>query len=125
MTSRPRNLIIGAAPIRPPIPGIDRENHFLVRNVPDVEQIAAWAEKSGQGRVVVVGGGYIGLEMAEQLWPRRLTVSLVEALPQVMASLDPEMAACLHGFAGSGGDAAFERRGGRLCSSHGVIVEAA
>jgi NADPH-dependent 2,4-dienoyl-CoA reductase/sulfur reductase-like enzyme/rhodanese-related sulfurtransferase len=89
-------LATGAAPIRPPIPGIDRANHFLVRNVPDVEQITAWAEKSSQGRVVVVGGGYIGLEMAEQLRHRGLTVSLVEALPQVMAPLDPEMAAWLH-----------------------------
>ena len=89
-------LATGAAPVRPPIPGIDRANHFLVRNVPDVEQITAWAETSGTGRVVVVGGGYIGLEMAEQLRHRGFAVTLVEALLQVMAPLDPEMAAWLH-----------------------------
>ena len=89
-------LATGAAPIRPPIPGIDRPNHFLVRNVPDVEQITAWAEAPGSKRVVVVGGGYIGLEMAEQLRHRGMHVTLVEALPQVMAPLDPEMAAWLH-----------------------------
>lgn len=89
-------LATGAAPIRPPIPGLDRPNHFLVRNVPDVEQITAWAEAPGLKRVVVVGGGYIGLEMAEQLRHRGMEVALVEALPQVMAPLDPEMASWLH-----------------------------
>ncbi len=89
-------LATGAVPVRPPIPGLDRPNHFLVRNVPDAEQITAWAETPGTKRVVVVGGGYIGLEMAEQLRHRGMEVALVEALPQVMAPLDPEMAAWLH-----------------------------
>lgn len=90
-------LATGAAPIRPPIPGIDRKQHFMVRNVPDVEAITTWAAKAEPAaRVVVVGGGYIGLEMAEQLRHRGFTVTLVEALPQVMAPLDPEMAAWLH-----------------------------
>lgn len=86
----------GASPIRPPIPGIDRAGHFTVRNIPDVEQIVCWLQKTSARRAVVVGGGYIGLEMAEQLKRRGLAVSVVEALPQVMAPLDPEMAAWLH-----------------------------
>ncbi len=87
----------GAAPLTPPIPGIEREGHFTVRNVPDVVRIKSWLSESEGTRAVVVGGGYIGLEMAEQLVRHGgVSVSLVEALPQVMAPLDPEMAAWLH-----------------------------
>lgn len=89
-------LSTGASPLKPPIPGIDREGHFTVRNIPDVEQIMAWIKDCKACRAVVVGGGYIGLEMAEQLKHRGLGVTVVEALPQVMAPLDPEMAAWLH-----------------------------
>lgn len=86
----------GAAPLKPPIPGIDRPGHFTVRTVPDVEAIAAWIDSYQAHRAVVVGGGSIGLEMTEQLHRRGLAVTLAEALPQVMAPLDPEMAAWLH-----------------------------
>src|SRR4051812_25009621 len=89
-------LSTGAAPLRPPIQGIDRPNHFVVRNIPDVEKIMAWSKGCDRCRAVVVGGGYIGLEMAEQLRRRGLEVSLIEAFSQVMAPLDPEMAAWLH-----------------------------
>ena len=89
-------LSTGASPLRPPIPGIDRPNHFAVRTIPDVEQIMAWSKGCRQCRAVVVGGGYIGLEMAEQLQRRGFAVTVVEALPQVMTPLDPEMAAWLH-----------------------------
>lgn len=86
----------GANPVRPPLPGIDRPGNFTVRNVPDIDQIQSWIRSGPTTRAVVVGGGYIGLEMAEQLQHRGLAVCLVEALPQVMAPLDPEMAAWLH-----------------------------
>ena len=89
-------LSTGAAPLKPPIPGIERAGHFTVRSIPDVEQIMAWLRDGPGNRAVVVGGGYIGLEMAEQLKRRGLNVALVEALPQVMAPLDREMAAWLH-----------------------------
>ena len=89
-------LSTGASPLRPPIPGIDRNGHFTVRNIPDVERIMAWIKDCQACRAVVVGGGYIGLEMAEQLKRRGLGVTVVEAAPQVMAPLDPEMAAWLH-----------------------------
>jgi NADPH-dependent 2,4-dienoyl-CoA reductase/sulfur reductase-like enzyme/rhodanese-related sulfurtransferase len=90
-------LSTGASPLKPPIPGIDRAGHFTVRNIPDVERIMAWIKDCKACRAVVVGGGYIGLEMAEQLRRRGLGVTVVEALPQVMTPLDPEMAAWLHG----------------------------
>lgn len=90
-------LSTGGIPLRPPIPGIDREGHFVVRNIPDVEAITAWIGSGPTRNTVIVGGGYIGLEMAEQLQRRgNLSVSVVEALPQVMAPLDPEMAVWLH-----------------------------
>ncbi len=89
-------LSTGASPLLPPIPGIDRPGHFTVRNIPDVQKIVAWIKEGQAGRAVVVGGGYIGLEMAEQLKRRGLAVTVVEALPQVMAPFDPEMAAWLH-----------------------------
>jgi NADPH-dependent 2,4-dienoyl-CoA reductase/sulfur reductase-like enzyme/rhodanese-related sulfurtransferase len=89
-------LSTGATPLRPAIPGIDRPSHFVVRSIPDVERIMAWSKGCDRCRAVVIGGGYIGLEMAEQLRRRDFEVSLVEAFPQVMAPLDPEMAAWLH-----------------------------
>ncbi|MEX2490564.1 MAG: FAD-dependent oxidoreductase [Nitrospirales bacterium] len=90
-------LSMGATPLLPPIPGIERQGHFTVRNIPDVERITAWIKECRACRAVVVGGGYIGLEMAEQLVRHGgLSVTVVEALPQVMAPLDPEMAAWLH-----------------------------
>jgi len=90
-------LSTGASPLKPAIPGIDRAGHFTVRNIPDVERIMAWIKDCKGCRAVVVGGGYIGLEMAEQLRHRGLGVTVVEALSQVMTPLDPEMAAWLHG----------------------------
>ena len=85
----------GAFAYKPPLPGIDRAGHFVLRNIPDVEQIMAWTKGCEGGRAVVVGGGYIGLEMAEQLKRRGMGVTVV-AKAQVVAPLDPEMAAWLH-----------------------------
>jgi NADPH-dependent 2,4-dienoyl-CoA reductase/sulfur reductase-like enzyme/rhodanese-related sulfurtransferase len=89
-------LSMGASPWKPPLPGIERPHHFVVRDIPDVEHIMAWSKDCQRCRAVVVGGGYIGLEMAEQLRHRGFNVTVVEALPQVMTPLDPEMAAWLH-----------------------------
>jgi NADPH-dependent 2,4-dienoyl-CoA reductase/sulfur reductase-like enzyme len=92
-------LSTGASPMKPPIPGIDRASHFVVRNIPDVERIMKWSRDCQRCRAVVVGGGYIGLEMAEQMRRRGFDVTVVEALPQVMTPLDPEMAACMRSCA--------------------------
>jgi NADPH-dependent 2,4-dienoyl-CoA reductase/sulfur reductase-like enzyme/rhodanese-related sulfurtransferase len=89
-------LSTGAAPLKPPIPGIGREGHFTVRNILDVEEITSWVEEKNASRAVVIGGGYIGLEMVEQLHRRGLKTVVAEALPQVMGPLDEEMAAWLH-----------------------------
>lgn len=82
----------GAAPIRPPLPGIDLPGIFTVRTVPDARDIRAWIEEKQAKRAVVVGGGFIGLEMAENLVLRGLEVTLVEMIDQVLPPLDPEMA---------------------------------
>lgn len=89
-------LAPGAVPLKPPIPGIDRPGHFVLRTIPDIDAMDAWIRERHPKRALVVGGGFIGLEMAEQLTRRGLRVALVEALPQVMNALDPEIAAHIH-----------------------------
>ena len=83
----------GAAPIKPPIPGINHPNIMSLRSVEDIDAIKGHIEASTTGRAVVVGGGFIGLEMAENLKERGLEVSVVEALEQVMNIIDYELAA--------------------------------
>lgn len=82
----------GATAIRPPLPGIDLPGIFVVRTIPDTCQIRAWIDQKSAKSAVVVGGGFIGLEMAENLIHRGLSVTIVEMLDQVMPPLDPEMA---------------------------------
>jgi NADPH-dependent 2,4-dienoyl-CoA reductase/sulfur reductase-like enzyme/rhodanese-related sulfurtransferase len=86
----------GARPIKPPLPGIDLPGIFTLRNIPDVDLIEHWIDAHEAKRAVIVGGGFIGLEMAENMAHRGLAVTLIEKLPQVMPPLDPEMAATLH-----------------------------
>lgn len=86
----------GAEPVRPRMPGIDSPRVFTLRSIPDMDAIKAVVEKEGCSHAVVVGGGYIGLEMAEALIDRDLSVSLVELEANVMGSVDPEMATPLH-----------------------------
>jgi NADPH-dependent 2,4-dienoyl-CoA reductase/sulfur reductase-like enzyme/rhodanese-related sulfurtransferase len=83
----------GAAPLRPPLPGIDDERIFTLRNLVDMDRIAA-AAHAGQ-RAVVVGAGFIGLEMAEQLQRKGLSVQLVEMLPQILPQVDVKMTSLL------------------------------
>jgi NADPH-dependent 2,4-dienoyl-CoA reductase/sulfur reductase-like enzyme/rhodanese-related sulfurtransferase len=82
----------GAAPIRPPLPGVDLPGVFAVRSIPDSRRIRAWIVSRRAKTAVVVGGGFIGLEMVENLIHRELSVTVLEKLPQVMPPLDPEMA---------------------------------
>jgi NADPH-dependent 2,4-dienoyl-CoA reductase/sulfur reductase-like enzyme/rhodanese-related sulfurtransferase len=86
----------GASPIRPPIPGVDRPGVFSLRNLEDMDAIDAWIAQHRPLRAVVVGGGYIGLEMAENLVRRGIEVILLEAADQVMAPMDPEMVTAVH-----------------------------
>ncbi len=85
-------LATGAAPVRPPIPGIDLPGIFSLRTIPDSRQIREQIAERKAKRAVVVGGGFIGLETTENLVRRGLSVAIVEMLPQVMLPVDPEMA---------------------------------
>ncbi len=88
-------LAPGAAPIRPPLPGVDLAGVFAIRNIPDSRRIRSWIRGRRAKTAVVVGGGFIGLEMVENLIHRRLAVTVLEKLPQLMPPLDPEMAASI------------------------------
>ena len=87
----------GASPIKPPIPGIQQcDNLYTLRNIPDTDKIKEHVDKQKPKKATVIGGGFIGLEMAENLSERGIEVTLVEAGNQVMAPLDIEMAAIVH-----------------------------
>jgi NADPH-dependent 2,4-dienoyl-CoA reductase/sulfur reductase-like enzyme/rhodanese-related sulfurtransferase len=79
----------GASPVVPPIKGV--EHSFTLRNVEDVERIVEQVAKKPQS-AVVIGGGFIGVEVAENLIHKSIKTTLIEAMPQVLAPLDPEMA---------------------------------
>jgi len=130
-TERYDKLVLspGAASVRPPLPGIDLPGIFQVRTVPDARAIREWIEKgslflSGMNsysgfqtvrpktRAVVVGGGFIGLETAENLVHRGFDVTLVEMLDQILAPLDQEMARIVEGYV--------VRHGIRLALNDGV-----
>ncbi len=86
----------GAEPIRPPLPGIDLPQVKSLRSLDDMDAIKAMVDHDKPAHAVVIGGGYIGLEMAEALHARNVRVTLVELAPQVMGPADPEIAAPLH-----------------------------
>lgn len=86
----------GAAPIKPPLAGIDLPGIFTMRTIPDSRQMREWLENQEAKSAVVVGGGFIGLEMTENLVNRGLSVTIVEMMPQVMPLLDPEIIAPVH-----------------------------
>ena len=134
VTTEPYDKLVlspGAPSVRPPLPGIDLPGIFQVRTVPDARAIREWLEKgtpflsgmhrySGfqtvrpKTRAVVIGGGFIGLETAENLVHRGFDVTLVEMLDQVLAPLDREMARIVEGFV--------ERHGVRLALNDGVAA---
>ncbi|OHD65300.1 MAG: CoA-disulfide reductase [Spirochaetes bacterium RBG_13_51_14] len=86
----------GAEPVKPPIPGIDEEGIFTLRSVADSDRIRRHLTEKKPAAAVVVGGGFIGLEMAENLKRLGIDVTVVEMTNQVMANLDYEMAAAVH-----------------------------
>ena len=104
----------GAEPVRPPIPGADHKKVFTLRSLADMDAIKAVVDAGDLKSAVVVGGGYIGLEMTEVLVHRGLAVSLVELEPQVMGPIDPEMAAPLHEH--------LRLKGVDLCLGNGVTT---
>lgn len=86
----------GAAPVKPGLKGIDLPGIFTLRTIPDMRKIVEWIKNQTVKKAVVVGGGFIGLEMTENLNIQGIDVTVVEMLPQVMPFLDPEIAAFIH-----------------------------
>ena len=86
----------GAEPVRPPIPGLEGPRVFTLRSLSDMDAIKAAIDGRKPGRVLVVGGGYVGLEMADAFRGRGIPVTLVELAPQVFGVIDPEMAEPIH-----------------------------
>lgn len=85
----------GAKPIKPPIPGIDSSKIFTLRNIPDTDRIKEQVDREDAHRAVIIGGGFIGIEMAESLKERGMEVTLVEAAPHILAPFDSDMVAML------------------------------
>jgi NADPH-dependent 2,4-dienoyl-CoA reductase/sulfur reductase-like enzyme/peroxiredoxin family protein/TusA-related sulfurtransferase/rhodanese-related sulfurtransferase len=92
------NLIIatGSSPVTPPIPGIEADNIFTLWTIPQMDKIKKYTKEQNPRNAVVVGGGFIGLEIAENLSELGISVTVVEMQRQVMAPLDYEMANLVH-----------------------------
>ncbi|MCQ4873424.1 DsrE/DsrF/DrsH-like family protein [Butyricimonas paravirosa] len=86
----------GAAPVRPPLEGIDTEGIFTLRNVNDTDRVKEYIEDHDVKRALIVGAGFIGLEMAENLHEYGIKVSVVEMADQVMTPVDYEIASVVH-----------------------------
>ena len=86
----------GSIPLKPPIPGIDSPNIFTLWNIPDVDKIKKFIAKKNVKEAAIIGGGFIGIEMAENLYDLGIKVTIIEMLDQVMAPIDFEMAQIVH-----------------------------
>jgi len=90
-------LCPGGQPIKPPFEGIDLDSIFTLWTIPDSDRIKAYVDEKNPQSAVVIGCGFIGLEMAENLMAMGMDVTMVEMLNQVMPPLDFEMASIVHG----------------------------
>jgi len=81
----------GAKALKPPIPGIDNKKIFTLRNIPDTDSIKAYVDNNETKSAIVIGGGYVGVEIAENLIERGLHVTLCEAAPHILAPFDSDM----------------------------------
>ncbi|MDD4013032.1 MAG: FAD-dependent oxidoreductase [Candidatus Omnitrophica bacterium] len=86
----------GAAPVRPPIEGADLDIVHTIRTIPDIDAVRDRLDRGAVRRAVVIGGGFIGIEMAENLKERNIETHLIERLDQVMPPFDKDMAVILH-----------------------------
>lgn len=123
----------GAHPVKPAIPGIqDANNLFTLRNIPDTDKIKQYVDSHHIQRAVVIGGGFIGIEMMENLCSLGIHVSLVQKGNQVMAPVDYEMAALLHEHIVQNGVEliledevnAFEDNGKKVILNSGITLDA-
>ena len=83
-------LAQGGSPVMPPVPGADSPNVFRLWNVPDMDRLDGFLEEKKPASALIAGGGFIGLEMAEAFRQREISTTMVELLPRVMSTMDPE-----------------------------------
>ena len=113
----------GASPILPPIPGANLPHVFTLRNIPDTFAIKAYIEEKHPKTAAVIGGGYIGVEMAENLKRAGLEVSIVELADHLIAPLDFDMAADVHRYVKEAGVALYLNNGVVSISEHEVQLQ--
>ncbi|SMF91404.1 CoA-disulfide reductase [Paenibacillus uliginis N3/975] len=114
----------GSKPIVPNIPGLDEaEDVFTLRNIPDTDRIKQFVDMRRPAQAVVVGGGFIGLEMAENLADRGVKVTIIEMANQVMAPLDYEMASIVHTHLKEKGVTLILEDGVQALADHGKTIE--
>lgn len=116
-------LSMGAAPIVPKIEGVHLEHVFTLRNIPDTVKIKEYIHKHNARNAVVVGGGYIGMEMAENLHAAGLEVSVVELADHLIASLDLDMACEVHQYVRQEGIKLFLKNGLKEIQKDKVVLE--
>ena len=119
------NLILsmGAEPIRPNIEGADGSNVFTLRNIPDTLKIKNYIDTAKPRSAVVIGGGYIGVEMAENLVEAGLKVAIVELADHLIAPLDFDMAADVHRYIKSKGVYLHLNNGVKAISGNTVVLQ--
>ena len=119
------NLILsmGAEPIRPNIEGADGSNVFTLRNIPDTLKIKSYIDTAKPRSAVVIGGGYIGVEMAENLAQAGLKVAIVELADHLIAPLDFDMAADVHRYIKSKGIYLYLNNGVKTINGNTVILQ--
>lgn len=119
------NLILspGAEPIKPNIAGADSDIVFTLRNIPDTLKIKKYIEIARPESAVVIGGGYIGVEMAENLHKAGLKVSIVELSDHLIAPLDFDMAADVHRYIKSKGIKLYLNNGVKSIENHTVVLQ--
>ena len=113
----------GAEPIRPSINGINSDTVFTLRNIPDTYKIKDYVDNNKPSSAVVVGGGYIGVEMAENLKKAGLEVSIVELADHLIATLDVDMAADVHRYIKSKGIKIYLNNGVKEINGHKIILQ--
>ena len=115
----------GGAPIKPPVEGIDSERVFTLRNVSDTDRIKAYIQERRPRSVAVAGGGFIGIEMAENLKEAGLDVSVIELADQVIAPLDIDMACEVHTYLRQKGVSLYLNNGVKKITekNNGLVVE--
>lgn len=113
----------GAEPVRPDIPGIDSGIVFTLRNIPDTIKIKEYIERQKPKSAVVIGGGYIGVEMAENLREAGLEVSIIELADHLIAPLDFDMAADVHRYIREKGIRLYLNNGVKSIDGNTVILQ--